>query len=586
MFPIKVYKQEKDLFLKGRRHGGHFPSNSTPDVLPVANQQSNRQVDSITEDEEDTNTPKGRTRQASVATLPASSLSGASTRARSVSTSSGVNPVRKPVRAPTSKAAPSAFSHAAPTVDMVQSRTQKAPDTNGFPARTRTRGLHRDSLDLDDVMNGSDDERDMSLRSRGHSKTPTTPTSPKSMGGPKGAHVSARTRELIDFLAEGPPETPMSRNGRDLVDFLSQEPSNYGSSAVSLEGSKSQKGGGRLQRMISKLNLGNAEKARGGPDAPKTPTASKHYTTPDRPVHPKASVGTLSSLANRPIPPRPPRPISPPSSVPSHDSSDENKAIRSPPRKPHVQTTSSELLATDKPPLEVPAPIATSFSAPPAPLYREHQSQPIKEKPVHTRPPPPAFVHGNGPINGHVKPTNVAPSKPQEAIVADAQPIVSPRKISTSSTISRKPVPAISTTYAPSITEPDLRDMQRLMENAGTADECRIILDMYMARSGISREPKPQAVPYPSPSPSVVKHTPYTDSENSLESSLVELLLGASPYTTLPSKQPEVPTSDGEATPVDGLPTASADGFPPGLEHQKTHITHNTSHTQMVSIRA
>jgi len=81
--------------------------------------------------------------------------------------------------------------------------------------------------------------------------------------------------------------------------------------------------------------------------------------------------------------------------------------------------------------------------------------------------------------------------------------------------------------------------MQRLLSNATTADECRIILDMFMARNGIPREPKIQGVS--DPSPPVVKHTAYTGVEASLENSLVELFLGGS----FSSQTPPVQLLDG-----------------------------------------
>ncbi|KAJ3487865.1 hypothetical protein NLJ89_g11671 [Agrocybe chaxingu] len=188
---------------------------------------------------------------------------------------------------------------------MVQGRDYrlpKVPDNNGFPQRTRVRQRNRESLDLDDVMNGSDDDQESLPPPRGNQTVRSPPSTPR-RAAPHA--VSASTRELMDFLAEGPPEPKLSKSGKELVDFLAEGPPDYGTSVQSLETTKS-KGTGRLQRMISKLNLGNGEKTKAVPDSPKTPH-TKQAPSVYAPVRPvitsKTSQGTLSSLANRPIPP-------------------------------------------------------------------------------------------------------------------------------------------------------------------------------------------------------------------------------------------------------------------------------------------
>jgi len=149
--------------------------------------------------------------------------------------------------------------------------------------------------------------------------------------------------------------------------------------------------------------------------------------------------------------------------------------------------------------------------------------------------------HVNG--NGNARNDNL----PKDVLV-DVRPLVPVRTTSVASS-ARKPVPAL-VTAAPCISESDVRDMQRLLSSATTADECRLIFDMYMARNGIPREPKAPVVPYPSPSPSVIKNTPYTGGEASLESSLVELFLGGSAALELASQLPLTQ----EPHLIDGLP--------------------------------
>jgi len=142
-------------------------------------------------------------------------------------------------------------------------------------------------------------------------------------------------------------------------------------------------------------------------------------------------------------------------------------------------------------------------------------------------------VNGNA-KNGH-SPKEVSPEAPQ--------PIWPTR------TISRKAVPSIvpppvdppPTSF---FTETDAKDMQRLFTNASTVDECRLIFDMFMARSSVVKRSTPEIdAPYPSPSPSFVQDAPLVQNcsvEEALliESTLVEFFLGDTPTSDLfPSEE-------------------------------------------------
>jgi hypothetical protein len=98
--------------------------------------------------------------------------------------------------------------------------------------------------------------------------------------------------------------------------------------------------------------------------------------------------------------------------------------------------------------------------------------------------------------------------------------------------------------------------MQRLLASATTADECRLIFDMFMARNGIPKVPKAQVVPYPSPTPSVIKHASHAGTDTSLESSLVELFLGGLVVSEVAAQLPD-PISE----PGDGLPNSEKLGI-------------------------
>jgi hypothetical protein len=525
-----VYKQEKDQRSNRRPLPLAFKPEAEPSSSHTPQGTSLRHVDSIVEDDEETSSPKQfrthRTRQASVATPPSASSSTVPNRTRSVSASSARNVARTPVRSPNGNVSssflpPVASPPPSSNAKMVQSREQlmhRGREDSGFPPRTRIIQKNRESLDLDDVMGGSDDEEDLNLTAL--KVKPRQPVSPKHS---TSTHpVSARTRELMEFLAEGPPEPPVSKEGKELLDFLAQGPpsSLYNSSAISLN---SKPKAGRLQRMISKLNLGNTEKAKGSSNSPLKPThpSAGRSGVERSPMQHKSSTATLTSLANRPIPPRLPRTISPPSSPsPSRGSFDENFAGGS----PHTPSVPQEAAA-------VRGKLANSIPTIP-PSNRE-----VQEKSISRALSSP--VHGNGNTkNGcSVVPTN------------DTLPIIPSRTTSHPASPTRKPVPAIS----PSVTATDLpaiiptiasqalsatdaRDMHRLLSSATTADECRIIFDMFLARSGIAGEPKTMVVPYPSPSPSLVKQSHFTIKETSLETSLVELLLGGSAMSEVPPR--------------------------------------------------
>lgn len=391
-------------------------------------------------------------------------------------------------------------------------RVNKGQDP--FPPRTHKVQKNRESIDLDDVMGGSDDDYPPATPAKHTTPLPTTPKRP-------GQHiVSAGTRDLMNFLAEGPPGLGGSH---DRVDFLSDGPSSYTTESVKPKGS------GRLQRMISKLSLGNADKSKGSSDdfrgskAPQTPvkpTANSQY-----------SVANLSSLANRPIPPRPPRPISPPSS-PSRDSSDDQN-YNSPRSRGQSFVQHAKRPSVDDRPSE---------SSPASP-HKEYNGSVSSNR----RPPLPANANGH---SSNRKPTiddspeispriahAPAPTTPE---IPSVHPTVeSPthrREQRTSTAPSRKPAPVYVAAPSKShFSGTDAQDMHRLLSKATSADECRLLFDMFLARSGVSVGPTDYDIPYPSPSPSVASRTQVTQADAALEHSLIELMLGGD---SLPQQSP------------------------------------------------
>lgn len=139
---------------------------------------------------------------------------------------------------------------------------------------------------------------------------------------------------------------------------------------------------------------------------------------------------------------------------------------------------------------------------------------------------PPSPVPINGHVNGHVTPSSEneqdSPSKRSAVPI-----IVLPINLS-----ARHSVKTIVDANQPSDSEPSLtlailghaRDMHRLMSHATSADECRLLLDMFLVRSGLHEDAVDSHSQYHYPSPPSDTHQPLPPP--ALEHSLVELFLG------------------------------------------------------------
>jgi hypothetical protein len=128
-------------------------------------------------------------------------------------------------------------------------------------------------------------------------------------------------------------------------------------------------------------------------------------------------------------------------------------------------------------------------------------------------------INGNvlaihSPINGSQNRTSgLSPSSPTKP--------VSPTKLHI-----RKPAPVYNGTPTdPHVCYDDARDMHRLLSRATSAEECRLIFDMFLAKSGIKVEPADHSTSRSLPQPSALA-VQITPADAPLEHSLVELLLG------------------------------------------------------------
>lgn len=543
-----MYKQEKD---RGNRRPpplafGKSDSDSSPTPPPRANgrRPSLHNVHSIVEDEEDPTVLKPNPSGARQATSPPSSSAAVNNGITSLPTTSRPRKSSRAAQAPIAASEPTETLPPA-AMNHLQSRRPPPKMFDGgdpYPSKTRRVQKNRESLDLDDVMAGSDDENIEPTANVGKPQ-PSTPSTPRRQQYP----VSASTRDLMDFLAQGPPDAtpapPISKASRDLMTFLDDGPPDSGmasSMTVSMDSSKS-KGSGRLQRMMSKLSMGTSDKPRSTSSEDFSRGSSVRQPT-IRTIPSRPSQSNMSALANRPIPPRPP-PVSPPLSPSQTDTEEYPYPSGSRPRQHSV--SGKRTMPTWEQKMSEPkaAPAVPSKPSKPDSLENGHSR-------VRSPSSPPA-------ANGHAKTvvtmedalTIGRGSKPTPAVVTDKLSAVKPTSLESPSSASRrhspkiiqtngnapsptmrKPAPSVAVPTRSHVSEDDSRDMRRMITRATTADECRLIVDMFLAKAGISMEPAvgDYDVPYPSPSSEAHMTTQRPASaDTALEHSLVELFLGS-----------------------------------------------------------
>lgn len=344
----------------------------------------------------------------------------------------------------------------------------------GFPARTRRRQANRESIDLDDIMAGPDREE----------VSPVTPV--------VKSPVSRSTRELMDFLAQGPPND-FTRPGGELGGPLN--PSHHNTNSISFE---SKPKGDRLRRMISLLNIGSGEKSRASAYTSKTLQKIRPFPPAVNPIPPRlanqTSLDGLSSLANRPVPPRPSRQPDPPS---DHEIS--------PPPSPCLPGTirSSSLNATS--PNRPPSPALV----PPRRTSREKDS------------------HLNGSANGHTYHQTKHTAELTTSDAAAATDITSPATTALTISLQNRKARTASVMNSPIQSGPtvglspsDVCHLHRLISSATSADECRLILDMFITKHGLPIEP---------PNTSSNSNNPEPSEDERLERSVVGFFLGGDP---------------------------------------------------------
>ena len=395
--------------------------------------------------------------------------------------------------------------------DFLRQGSQNAapPPTSMAPGgiqKTRKKQVNLESMDLDDVLAGLDGEEDF-VEVRAPVKTASPTDSPRSPGGTK---ISKNTQDLIAFLDAGPPEEPALHPGAN-------------ASVISFESSRVRSG--RLQRMMSRLTLGGSKESLNGsynmseeqpPKTPRTPLSRKNskmaLATSPPPSFKSASLQSKRSIPNvnaaaaypnvivATPPPRYSRPPAPPPvSATSSTSTEDGAPSSNPPtlsrrdtRKavPVLDDAVSPTSSTGHDSIPESRPGSANVNV------NGHRVARVYDDSKLSSPPP---VHRTPVVNGHRHPVKIDTSESSLRVTSAERKSSHPKAESgyASRSVSRSPVtpsqtqlpqPAAAPTISPEIAE----EMRRLLGAATSAEECRLVVDLFLVKSGFPlKEPAP-----------------------------------------------------------------------------------------------
>ena len=328
--------------------------------------------------------------------------------------------------------------------------------------------------------------------------------------------VSHGARDLINFLAEGPPDVP-----EELV-------SAAGRSTVSQGAPKK---GGRLQRMISKLTLKDADQRHSRSN---NSSSADSYSKSSRRTQSNAGSSVTQSpsgspLYSKPIPPRPsPIPTSPPT-TPSQSSTSLAEPIPPSPRGFRTPNTRRSVPSSWDPGS------VTESPRPPITVSKGGQeSSPVRVAPPSPKPP---FVNGQAKgsqAKSHqakeedklrTNITRVSKQSPSSVNGSGTKVLLSPPERQSSKRSLDTARKSLDSDQSPAMAAfiDHAQEMRRLLAQATNVDECRLIVDMFMAKSGIELEPVDHSKQSP---PSSASQPLPLRFDADLEHSLVELFLG------------------------------------------------------------
>ncbi|KAL5487695.1 hypothetical protein ACEPAI_5803 [Sanghuangporus weigelae] len=401
-----------------------------------------------------------------------------------------------------------------------------------------------DSIDVD--LDSDDD---------GPVKKPATRRRAPTVGG-----VSSQTADLIDFLNSGPPDLPKA---------MSPTPT----TSSSLDNKMKR---GRLRSIVSRLKGGQSmDKLQNQASFEDFSVARKSPLHPPPafvppPLSAKRSLHSLSSFAQSqislgkgPTPPVPPVtiPLSPPLS-PSHSFGDAASPVRPRPspttlRKAVPAFSESEGVQQENGNIRLNVSRSADVS-PPTPSKVENENPMLKAQQVKE------IDEGrmSTTTNSSVTPTLVTPTGPKPSDNLHTPPPSYPSIHPSSKQPQRH---ALSPPSTPKAFAANATDLRRLMANASTADECRLLIDMFLAQAGL-----PMKDTDFSPDPKLLPTAQQ-------ESAVVEVLLG---HSEAPQKD-EVKVTRGASARESGAPPT-----PRSEERHSGTISHRkpvpTDHTAQV----
>jgi hypothetical protein len=472
--------------MKSNHDDDAAPSLPESDTKRLHQAPSLNHVDSIVEDEEELHSgnsisAKSNLSPRDLAIPPTSYTTDKNGRFRSLSTSQ-VSQTLSTVSRKSSWNSSLKIRQAVPQRrDLPGSKHLEVPEKS---PRTRKVQLQIENMDLDDVMNGLDEEINGSAPQPPSSyKVPTRAVT--------GRTVSSGARELIDFLDEGPPEDMQSAR----LDGMATS-------------SKSKSG--RLQRMMLRLKGGSStERLREEPNTSRKAAAVLPPETPKSATLPRQSPNPLpytSSVRTYPnviigTPPRPPRLVKQLTEVLPPDEN-ERKSASSPTKLARKAVPSIDL-------------VRESTTVVP-PSRQSSRPSPTESKDSLVSPSA-GRISTNGYVNGNV--TNGGAKDPRESSATTDDTTMLQKHASKRQTE--------VTTSAPLLTTDRVDQLRRLLSNATTADECRVLVDMFLARIGFPvnrpNNDDPYGVPTPDPT------------HDALEKSVVGLLLDGTAGVKPPS---------------------------------------------------
>lgn len=341
----------------------------------------------------------------------------------------------------------------------------------GIPKKNRRQpARHRESLDLDDIMDGSENE--------------LTPQPKKLVLTPKSAQLtSGETRDLLEFLSEGPPE-PTS-------------PPASTSSTTFLDG-KNHKSG-RFRNIVSRLT-GNTAR-----EEPADPVLRSSINTISRPPVPLATKRSIPNVSARAALLQTSYQDAPASPTRVHN-------ISTPRKGPSEWDRTKDLIEAG-----FKRPIDPSITKSPSRSLNGREAEQLY--PPTPRKPVPAFhISNSNTVEPPPSPSRLQQGMISSPVTAKVEPTPSP--------------PVNLPTHKPSeipplLVEDEIREFQKHIARAETVEECQLLVELLLSRCNLLPKDNQKE-------PSPVKASPPAIYQEDAESQVVELLLGESSHPGLP----------------------------------------------------